>query len=58
MLIHVEIMILYASGNTVDVISQDFIQLGNLLKEQPRKLGHTHIQLLKIKQKMIAEQCE
>jgi hypothetical protein len=51
-------MILYASGNTVDVISQDFIQLGNLLKEQPRKLGHTHMQLLKIKQKMIAEQCE
>jgi hypothetical protein len=48
-------MALYALGLNVDVILQEYIPLATILKEQPKRLTNTHFQLLKVKQKLIAE---
>lgn len=55
LLIQVEIMALYAVGFNVDIILQEYISLGTILKEQPKKLGNSHVQLLKLKQKLVTE---
>ena len=49
LMIHFEILELYAEGASVEKIAQEMLGLPAILKDQPKKLGPKRFELIRIK---------
>jgi|JI9StandDraft_2_1071091.scaffolds.fasta_scaffold1240128_1 hypothetical protein len=54
-MIHLEILLQYSEGQTTERIAQEVFGLSGILRDQPRKLGSKHFELLSSKLQMIHE---
>ena len=57
-MIHGEILELYVQGLSVEKISHEIMALPLMLKEQPKKMGSVHCQLLRVKLHSLQEYYE
>lgn len=58
LMIHYEIMELYAQGIKLQTITEEMIKLPIMLKDQPRKISPSHAFLMKLKLKLLYEHYE